>query len=683
MLQRYLSACSAVLLLLALGGCAPMAVTGGGHRSPAALSENEIRVASSALREAGLLKEGVLLAYLTPDERKHDQPADPLQSGETAATAVLLDWANGTTTEASLTVRGGLARIDSTRTVTAGQPPLQDEEYTVAEELIRADDRWLAALRARGIDNPDEVHIDIWAPGHAGTDTASGISPETRLARAISFYRGQGINAYARPIEGLVVTLDMNRRAVVAVHDHAKVAVAREASDFYDPAERLAPRGDRAGDPRTGDPRTAQPRTGRSLKPLHYAQPKGPSYTIDDARITWDRWSFHYALHPRDGLVLSNIAFDGRPILHRAAMSEMVVPYGDPGPAWSWRSAFDQGEYGLGFLSFPLERGRDVPRHATLLSAVFAGEDGEPFTQQDAIAVYEIDGGLLWKHFDETTETNIARRARVLVITHTVTVGNYDYAFEWQFGQDGTIEFVARLTGILLAKGVNAAECPSCAAERYVGEPVGDDRYGTLVAPGVVAVNHQHIFNVRLDFDIEGQANSVVEMNARQVIENGQPAGAIVKHNDRLSTEKAAMREVNPAEHRMWKIYNPYRKNGIGHWVGYAIDPAPGVWTYLPEGAALRGRASFVNHHFYATRYKPEETHAAGVYPSQAREPQGLSVFTADDELLEGQDVVAWYTFGVTHTPRVEEWPVMPAARTGFRIIPVGFFDRNPALDVE
>ena len=45
-------------------------------------------------------------------------------------------------------------------------------------------------------------------------------------------------------------------------------------------------------------------------------------------------------------------------------------------------------------------------------------------------------------------------------------------------------------------------------------------------------------------------------------------------------------------------------------------------------------------------------------------------------------DVVLWYTFGVTHFVRPEDWPVMPVEYTGFLLSPVGFFDRNPSLDV-
>ena len=41
-----------------------------------------------------------------------------------------------------------------------------------------------------------------------------------------------------------------------------------------------------------------------------------------------------------------------------------------------------------------------------------------------------------------------------------------------------------------------------------------------------------------------------------------------------------------------------------------------------------------------------------------------------------------WHTLGVTHIPRAEDWPVMPTEVAGFHLLPVNFFDKNPALDV-
>ena len=45
-------------------------------------------------------------------------------------------------------------------------------------------------------------------------------------------------------------------------------------------------------------------------------------------------------------------------------------------------------------------------------------------------------------------------------------------------------------------------------------------------------------------------------------------------------------------------------------------------------------------------------------------------------------DVVFWYTFGHTHIPRPEDYPVMPTAYIGFMLKPNGFFTMNPANDV-
>ena len=52
------------------------------------------------------------------------------------------------------------------------------------------------------------------------------------------------------------------------------------------------------------------------------------------------------------------------------------------------------------------------------------------------------------------------------------------------------------------------------------------------------------------------------------------------------------------------------------------------------------------------------------------------------DRSIVDDDIVVWYSFGVLHIARPEDWPVMPVDRIGFMLKPSGFFDRNPALDV-
>ena len=60
----------------------------------------------------------------------------------------------------------------------------------------------------------------------------------------------------------------------------------------------------------------------------------------------------------------------------------------------------------------------------------------------------------------------------------------------------------------------------------------------------------------------------------------------------------------------------------------------------------------------------------------------GLPAYVAQNRGIDGEDIVVWHTFGATHFPRPEDWPVMPVDYAGFTLKPVGFFDRNPTLDV-
>lgn len=129
-------------------------------------------------------------------------------------------------------------------------------------------------------------------------------------------------------------------------------------------------------------------------------------------------------------------------------------------------------------------------------------------------------------------------------------------------------------------------------------------------------------------------------------------------------------------------IVNPTAQNALGHHTSYILIPAVNSMPYVATTSQVRRRAAFINQHFWATRYHPDELYAAGAYPNQSLGDAGLPAWVANNESLSNQDVVVWYTMGVTHIPRPEEWPVMSVTHVGFKMIPGGFFSRNPALDV-
>jgi primary-amine oxidase len=414
-------------------------------------------------------------------------------------------------------------------------------------------------------------------------------------------------------------------------------------------------------------------------KPLTIVQPKGASFELRNHEVAWQKWRFHFGLDPREGLVLHQVRYvdagKERSILYRASLSEMVVPYGDPDSTWNWRSAFDVGEYGIGRLASPIIKGTDAPENAKLFDFPVADDAGGVQSLRNAVALYERDAGLLWKHYDIDRDYNESRRGRQLVLMFIATVGNYDYALNWIFHQDGVLEFRADLTGIMLTKGVKQ-ELPS-----------HDDHaaaaHAHYVAPNLVAPHHQHFFNFRLDMDVDGAANSIVEANTRTAPAGDQNAlgNAFVMETTPLPSEKSAQRDLDFASQRKWKIRSTIM-NALGENTSYVLVPGDNSLPYVRTDAPVRKRAAFLNHHVWATRFRDGEMHAAGYYPNQSTADSGLDIWTANDESLDNHDLVVWYTSGVTHIPRPEEWPIMTVHQTGFKLVPAGFFVRNPALDL-
>lgn len=205
-----------------------------------------------------------------------------------------------------------------------------------------------------------------------------------------------------------------------------------------------------------------------------------------------------------------------------------------------------------------------------------------------------------------------------------------------------------------------------------------------MIAPQLYAPFHQHIFNFRLDLDVDGTANSVFELDME-----AEPPGPENPHGNAwravarpLRRESEAQRVINPSAARCWKVINPNVRNALGGPVGYKLVPGSSATMLADAGSSVGRRASFAGKHLWVTPFATGERHAAGDYPNQHPGGDGLPAWTAADRSLENKDVVLWHTFAVTHAPRPEDWPVMPVEYAGFSLKPVGFFDRNPALDV-
>ncbi|MBC8102117.1 MAG: primary-amine oxidase, partial [Cytophagales bacterium] len=453
-------------------------------------------------------------------------------------------------------------------------------------------------------------------------------------------------------IEGLSAIVDLNAQRVMKIEDTGAVPIPPESGNYA--ARYLA-------------------EVRQDLKPIEITQPDGPSFVVNGHHVRWQKWDFRIGWTPREGLVLHTVGYeDGgrvRQILYRASLSEMVVPYGDPSSGHYRKNAFDVGEFGVGILANSLTLGCDCLGEIRYFDAVMADAWGVPYTLQNAICLHEEDFGILWKHTDWRTGEAEVRRSRRLVVSFITTVGNYEYGFFWYFYQDGGIQLEVKLTGILATGALRPGETSP---------------YGAMIAPQLYAPSHQHFFNVRLDMSVEGDANTVYEVNTKAVPPGPEnPHGNAFRHHSTpLRTESEAQRLVDPSSARYWKIANPAVKNRLGESVAYKLVPGEAVLPFAQPTASFMERAGFLTKHLWVTPFHPDELYASGNYPNQHRGGDGLPRWTMGNRSVEDTDLVVWYTFGHHHIPRPEDWPVMPCAYTGFHLKPVGFFDRNPGLDV-
>jgi primary-amine oxidase len=570
------------------------------------------------------------------------QPGEPI---DRQAFLILLDNETGKTYEAIVSLTQN--EVVSWTHIPDVQPNIMADELSECEAAVKAHPDFAAALAKRNITDLDAVVVDPWAIGNFGFADEEGL----RLSRCICYLRSTPeSNFYSRPIEGLIPVVNLNTMQVVRIDDLGVYPVPPEPGEY---AARF------------------QPSLRQDIKPLHITQPEGPSFTVEGHCIRWQKWQMRIGFTPREGLVLYTVGYEDqgqvRSILYRASLAEMVVPYGDPRPQHFRKNAFDVGEHGVGLLANSLRLGCDCLGEIRYFDGVLTDSRGNVSVIENAICLHEEDFGILWKHTDWRLDEVEVRRSRRLVLSFIATVDNYEYGFFWYFYQDGTIQYEVKLTGLLLCGAL--ADYP---------------KYGTLVAPELNALNHQHFFCMRLDFDLDGANNSVYEVNTEaEPIGPDNPQGnAFYAKPTLLKTEQEAQRIIDPLAGRYWKVVNPNVTNRLGQPVGFKLAPGENVLPFAHPNSPILKRAGFMTKHLWVTPYEESERFATGDYPNQHPGGEGLPQWTQANRSIDNTDVVVWYVFGHHHIPRPEDFPVMPTAYSGFMLKPVGFFDANPAIDV-
>ena len=539
-----------------------------------------------------------------------------------------------------------IAKVD--RVPNEAQVSYSMAEVFAAQELTKADERYQEALKKRDITDLDLVQIDPWP---AGGIVHESIEPGHRALKTISFLReDETDNAYAKPITGVISHIDLTLQKVTHVEDHGVVPMPK-AHARYDADSQAELRN--------------QP------KKIDITQPDGPGFEVKGNLISWEGWQVRVTVNPDEGPVLHQLSLDGRSILHRVALSDMVVPYGTADPMHSWKAVHDGTEYGFGTLVTSLTLGCDCLGEIHYMDANMLMFDGSVNTIESAICIHEEDYGIQWKHMDmNMLGANEVRRSRRLVISSIATIGNYDYGLFWYLYLDGTVQCEVKLTGIV---GISAYD-----------EKLHRKDQDFRISDELVAPIHQHLFCVRMDWDLESGDNQLYETNVEALpISDDNPHGmqlsAVAKH---LKTESEAKRNVSNASSRTWKIINANKTNSFGLPSGYKLLPGNTPALIAHPDSPPGKRASFAKHNLWATPFDKGEQAAAGEYSVMHSGQGGLDELTASNRDISECDLVTWHTFGVTHTPRPEDWPVMPVEYCGFHLIPVGFFEKNPTINL-
>lgn len=534
------------------------------------------------------------------------------------------------------------------------QPAIMTGEWHRARQAVMSDPRLAPALARRGIEDPAEIFC---SPQSAGLSEPE-IYGDKRILRVNCYSNSAATHPYGLPVPGLHFVVDAPTGEVIDMIEDEPFAMpdADALSIVWPPA----------------------PVIGQN--PVVQFSPEGVNFKLSGSlQVEWNNWSFHMRVERREGPVISLVKYNDngtqRNIAYQIFLSEMYVPYNDPGTNWRYRTFLDSAEFGLGSMVSSLVPGSDCPQGAAYISIGIPNDVGGMTPVQNAICIFErATGDPIWRHGTEIQPELNSRASTQLVVRMIPTVGNYDYPVDYVFTNNGSINIRVGATGFDAVKTVRSQDLNSPDAE-------ADTTYGNLIAPHTVAPFHDHYYSFYVDLDVDGINNSFDQQNiVRQQIEDGGVRRSLWRLEPGMVTNEGPLTGGPP--NAMWSILNHNQQSALGHSVGYEIGPHTMATSMLSEDDDPQRRAAFSSYRMWATIRDPNERYASGEYPIQAHDT-GLPQFVADQQSLENADIVVWPTIGFRHITRTEDWPILSTMWFSITIRPYNFFDSNPSISVQ
>ncbi len=540
------------------------------------------------------------------------------------------------------------ARTVESRTPVDAQMTWLESEFDAEDviEIVQSDERYLNAIKARGIVYPQFVTCTVVPYLNFEIEDYE----DTRVGAVKCFYDAGARNTWGQIIPGMDILVDLDEDEILEFRDLEVAGPASPDADFV-PSSQNEPM--------------------RFPTPIKVEQPLGPSFSVDGHLVSWDKWRFHWRLDHKVGTIISTVTWNegeqARPVLYEGHLSEMYVPYMSDDANFYSAAYFDVGDYADGGLPDSLVPGRHCPQTAVYQDLIITGDDGQPEDVPRAGCLFERESGdTLWSYND------YAVQKRELVARFLAQMGNYDYIIDFVFQTDGEIRIVVGATGIMQARSVKADNADSEDA---------DDEYGRFVDKNVLAVNHSHYFSFRLDLDVDGPDNRFVKdrLVRKELPETSRRDAVWVVESQTAETEDSAKTVMDRNRPAILRFANAAAKNKHGYERSYRINIGASARTLLESDDITRRRAGFISNDLWVTPYDEDERYAAGEFTTLAEPGEfGLPVWTSDNRSILDTDIVAWATVGMHHVPRAEDWPVMPTLQHSIALRPFNFHDANP-----
>ncbi|XP_059446730.1 amine oxidase [copper-containing] alpha 3, peroxisomal-like [Corylus avellana] len=537
-----------------------------------------------------------------------------------------------------------------------GYPLLTFDEQDAASALPETYEPFIKSIEKRRL-NLSDVLCTTYTAGWYGEVESK------RVLNLQCYYKEGTINFYLRPVEGILLVVDLDEMKIVEYYDRSIAPVPKAQGTDY-----------RAS--------MQKPPFGPHPNGATFGQPDGPGFKIDGHNISWANWIFHLGFDQRVGPIISLASvYDvekqtNRRVLYRGFISELFVPYMDPTEDWYYKTFFDCGEFGFGQSAVSLQPFTDCPANAVFRDAYYVGQDGVPVKISNALCIFErYAGNIMWRHTESEISDEVIREVRAevsLVVRMVAVVGNYDYIIDWEFKPDGTIKLGVGLTGVLEVKGVTYTHT----------DEIREDVHGTLLANNTIGIYHDHFLTYYLDLDVDGEANSFVKNNLETIRTTNQSSPrksywTVVSETAKTEEEARIQLGLNQLE---LIVVNPNKKTKLGNNVGYRLIPGSVAHPLLSYDDYPQIRGAFTNNNVWVTPYNKSEKWAGGAFVDQSRGEDTLAVWSLRNREIENKDIVLWYTIGFHHVPSQDEFPVMPTLSGGFELRPNNFFDSNPVL---